>query len=117
MTFNVVVQLAKRVTDFETVDESQQRQDDMLHRLERALSDPGRLAGLADCDRKHCGRMKCSEVCQFGTRQRRQREIPVSTACYGSTLAPFVKFALVVALRLCCVVALAPLVWVCMAFA
>jgi hypothetical protein len=71
-------QLAKLgITDFETVAAAAQRQQDMLRRLERVLSDPGRLAGLADCDKNHCGRVKCAEVCQFGTRRRRLKEIPL----------------------------------------
>ena len=48
----------------------------MLRRLERVLSDAGQLAGVADCDKNHCGRVKCAEVCQFGTRRRRLKEIP-----------------------------------------
>jgi hypothetical protein len=72
-------QLAKLgITDFETVAAAVQRQQDMLRRLERVLSDPGRLAGLADCDKNHCGRVKCAEVCQFGTRRRRRKEIPAA---------------------------------------
>jgi hypothetical protein len=70
-------QLAKLgITDFETVATTQRTQNDMLRRLEQVLSDPGRLAGLADCDKNYCGRVKCAEVCQFGTRRRRLKEIP-----------------------------------------
>ena len=63
------------VTDFETVAATERLQNDMLRRLERTLFNAGRLAGLADCDKNHCGRKKCSEVCQFGTRRRRLTEI------------------------------------------
>lgn len=63
------------VMDFETVAVAARRQQDILRRLERILSDRGRLAGLADCDKNHCGRLKCAEVCQFGTRRRRLTEI------------------------------------------
>ena len=69
--------LAKRgITDFETVAATERLQNDMLRRLERTLFDAGRLAALAGCDKNHCGRKKCSEVCQFGTRRRRLTEIP-----------------------------------------
>jgi hypothetical protein len=69
-----VHRLAKlRVMDFETVAATERRQQDMLRRLERTQFGAGRLAG---CDKKHCGRKKCSEVCQFGTRRRRLKEIP-----------------------------------------
>jgi hypothetical protein len=64
------------ITDFETVATTQRTQNDMQGRLERVLADPGRVAGLADCDKNYCGRVKCSEVCQFGTRRRRLKEIP-----------------------------------------
>jgi hypothetical protein len=63
------------VLDFETPSAARHLQKDMLRRLERVLSDPGRLAGLADCDKNYCGRVKCAEVCQFGTRRRRLKEI------------------------------------------
>ena len=70
-------QLAKLgIVDFETAAATERLQNDMLRRLERVLFDPGRLAGLADCDKSYCGRVKCSEVCQFGTRRRRLTEIP-----------------------------------------
>src|SRR5665811_857261 len=60
-----------------------------LRRLERVLSDPGRLAGLADCDKNHCGRLKCSEVCQFGTRRRRLKEIPAAHRLLHKSAGPF----------------------------
>jgi hypothetical protein len=82
--------LAKRgITDFETVAATERLQDDMLERLERGLSDPGRLAGLADCDKNHCGRKKCSEVCQFGTRRRRLTEIPAVHRLLRKSAGPF----------------------------
>ena len=66
------------ITDFETAAAAARRQRDMLRRLEQGMADPGRLAGLADCDRSHCGRLKCAEVCQFGARRRRLKEIPAA---------------------------------------
>ena len=64
------------VSDFETVAATERLKNDMLRRLERVLFDPGRLAGLAACDQRYCGRKKCAEVCPFGTRRRRLTEIP-----------------------------------------
>src|SRR5450759_2512600 len=82
-------QLAKLgITDFETVATTQRTQNDMLGRLERVLSDPGRLAGLADCDKNYCGRVKCSEVCQFGTRRRRLKEIPATHRLLHKSAGP-----------------------------
>jgi len=82
-------QLAKLgITDFETVATTQRTQNDMLRRLERVLSDPGRLAGLADCDKNYCGRLKCSEVCQFGTRRRRLKEIPAAHRLLHKSAGP-----------------------------
>jgi len=67
------------IVDFETVAAAARRQQDMLRRLERVLSDPGRLGGLADCDKNYCGRVKCSEVCQFGAGRR---------TAHGNTRSP-----------------------------
>jgi hypothetical protein len=83
-------QLAKLgITDFETVATTQRTQNDMLRRLEQVLSDPGRLAGLADCDKNYCGRVKCAEVCQFGTRRRRLKEIPAVHRLLHKSAGPF----------------------------
>jgi len=64
------------VSDFETGAATEQLQNEMLRRLERVLFDAGRLAGLESCNQGYCGRKKCAEVCQFGTRRRRLKEIP-----------------------------------------
>jgi hypothetical protein len=77
------------VSDFETVAATERLQNDMLGRLERRLSDPGRLAGLADCDKNHCGRVKCSEVCRFGTRRRRLTVIPAVHRLLRKSAGPF----------------------------
>ena len=83
-------QLAKLgITDFETVAAAARRQQNMLRRLERVLSDPGRLAGLADCDKNYCGRVKCAEVCQFGTRRRRLTELPLVYRLLHKSAGPF----------------------------
>jgi hypothetical protein len=89
-TKNRARQLAKLgIVDFETVATTERRQQDMLRRLERVLSDPGRLAGLADCDKNYCGRVKCAELCQFGTRRRRRKEIPAVHRLLNKSAGPF----------------------------
>jgi hypothetical protein len=50
------------IADFATMAATGRLQRDMLRRLERGLINPGRLAGLADCDKNYCGRKKCAEV-------------------------------------------------------
>ncbi len=77
------------IMDFETGAATERLQNDMLRRLERTLFDAGRLAGLADCDKNHCGRLKCSEVCQFGTRRRRLTEIPAVHRLLRKSAGPF----------------------------
>jgi hypothetical protein len=64
------------IIDFETGAATERLQNDMLRRLERVLFDAGRLAGLKHCKENDCSRLKCSEVCQVGTRRRRLKEIP-----------------------------------------
>lgn len=76
------------IKDFETVAATERLQNDMLRQLERVLADPGRLAGLADCDKSQCGRLKCAEVCQFGTRRRRRKEIPAVYRLLRKTAGP-----------------------------
>ncbi len=77
------------VTDFETVTATEQLQNDMLQRLEQVLFDAGQLAGLADCKKNYCGRLKCSEVCQFGSRHRRLTEIPAVHRLLRRSAGPF----------------------------
>jgi hypothetical protein len=76
------------IVDFETVAAAARRQQDMLRRLERTQFGAGRLAGLAGCDKNHCGRKKCSEVCQFGTRRRRLTEIPAAHRLFRKSAGP-----------------------------
>src|ERR1035437_509872 len=83
-------QLAKLgITDFETVAAAARRQQNMLRRLERGLSDPGRTAGLEHCNERQCARRKCSEVCQVGTRRRRRKEIPLVYRLLHKSAGPF----------------------------
>jgi hypothetical protein len=83
-------QLAKLgIVDLETVATTQRTQNDMLGRLKRVLLDAGRLTGLADCNKNRCGRKKCAEVCQFGTRRRRLTEIPLVYRLLHKSAGPF----------------------------
>jgi hypothetical protein len=77
------------IVDFETVAATARLQSDMLQRLEQVLFDAGQLAGLADCDKNYCSRLKCSEVCQFGTRRRRLNEIPAVHRLLRKSGGPF----------------------------
>jgi len=65
------------ITDFETVNDVERQQDDMLRRLAESSSDPGRYAGVPDCRPNFCGRRKCAEACWFGARRRRLEQIPL----------------------------------------
>jgi hypothetical protein len=64
------------ITDFETIEDVERMQRDMLHRLRRSSVDPDRYAGLGDCRADHCGRVNCLEACWFGTRRQQLLEIP-----------------------------------------
>ena len=77
------------ISDFETVAATERLQNDMLGRLERVLFDAGRLDGLKHCKENDCSRLKCSEVCQFGTRRRRLTEIPAVHRLLRKSAGPF----------------------------
>jgi hypothetical protein len=64
------------IKDFETTEEVQKLQTDLLRRLERSSLDPGEYASLADCGPNYCAHKKCREVCWFGSRRRRLEQIP-----------------------------------------
>jgi hypothetical protein len=76
------------VSNFETVDDTQQRQADMLRRLEQAGIDAGHYVGFDDCGPNHCGRLKCAEACWFGTRARRMREITAVHQLFAKSTGP-----------------------------
>jgi hypothetical protein len=63
------------ISNFESIDKTQQRQTDRIARLEQAHIDSGYTAGFEDCGPYNCGKVKCSEGCAFGTRKRRLEEI------------------------------------------
>jgi hypothetical protein len=59
------------VSNFESIDKTQQRQTDLIERLEQAHIDSGYTAGFEDCSPLNRGKVKCSEGCAFGMRRRR----------------------------------------------
>jgi hypothetical protein len=63
------------VVNIESVEETAQRQTDMLRRLKQARVDPGYYVGLEDCGPDDCGRVNCAEACWFGARRRWLTEI------------------------------------------
>ena len=79
MAVNEEVQLRRiaelGIADFETAEDVERLQADMLARLERSSVDPDRYAGLDDCRSNFCGRVNCLEACWFGARRRRLNEI------------------------------------------
>jgi hypothetical protein len=71
-------QIAKLgIEDFETLEEVERMQKDMLRRLHKSSIDPDHYAGLANCRLDYCGRVNCLEACWFGTCRRRLNEIPL----------------------------------------
>jgi hypothetical protein len=76
------------ISNFETVSRTRKRQADMLRRVERAGVDPGDYAGLDDCGPNDCGRIKCAEVCWFGSRRRRLEEIPATVELFKNAKPP-----------------------------
>jgi hypothetical protein len=75
-------------SNFETTEQAQSQQDDLLRRLDRAGIDPGHYVGLDDCGQNGCGRMKCAEACWFGTRTRRMTEIPAVHKLFARAAGP-----------------------------
>ena len=59
------------IKHFETVEDVERMQKDMLRRLERSSVDPDHYAGLANCRLDYCGRVNCLEACCFGMCRRR----------------------------------------------
>jgi hypothetical protein len=64
------------VTDFETAEDVERMQKDMLRRLAGSSADPDHYAGLANCRLDYCGRVNCLEACCFGSCRRRLAAIP-----------------------------------------
>ena len=73
---------------FETAEQAQSLQDDLLRRLDRAGIDLGHYVGLDDCGPNYCGRMRCAEACWFGTRTRRMTEIPAVHKLFTRAAGP-----------------------------
>ena len=75
-------------SNFETVEQAQGLQDDLLRRFDRAGIDPGHYVGLDDCASNYCGRIRCAEACWFGTRTRRMSEIPAVYRLFAKAAGP-----------------------------
>ena len=75
-------------SNFETAEQAQSLQHDLLHRLDRAGIDPGHYVGLDDCGSNYCGRIRCAEACWFGTRTRRMSEIPAVHRLFAKAAGP-----------------------------
>jgi hypothetical protein len=65
------------IKNFETIEDVERMQKDLLRRLKQSSVDPDRYAGLANCRIDYCGRVNCLEACWFGTCRRRLNEIPI----------------------------------------
>ena len=64
------------ITDFETAEDVEYLQADMLDCLAASWLNPHRYVGLAECRADYCGRVNCLEACWFGARRRRLQLIP-----------------------------------------
>jgi hypothetical protein len=63
------------VSDFETSAKCNQRQLEMMRRLENQGYDPKLWSELSDCESDYCAKARCTEGCHYGTRRRRLEQI------------------------------------------
>jgi hypothetical protein len=77
------------IDDFETIQDVQRRQRNLLHRLERSSIDPDRYAGLANCRFDYCGRVNCLEVCAVGAFRRRIADVSAALQLLKHAGKPF----------------------------
>jgi hypothetical protein len=83
-------QIAKRgIEDFETLEDVERIQRDMLRRLHKSPIDHDRYAGLADCRLDYCGRVNCLEACPLGAFRRRLSDIPAALRLLENAREPF----------------------------
>ncbi len=82
------------VSDFESIDDVNRAQQDMLRRLSDTSIKPRRYAGFADCEPDRCGRDTCKEACAFGTRRRRLDEIRSALRLLKATDGPICEVRL-----------------------
>jgi hypothetical protein len=83
-------QLAKLgIKDFETIEDVERMQGNLLRRLERSSIDPDRYAGLDSCGADYCGRVNCLEACPFGAFKRRLTDIRAALRLMNSARGPF----------------------------
>jgi hypothetical protein len=83
-------QIAKLgIEDFETLEDVERMQSDMLRRLHKSPIDPDHYAGLADCRLDYCGRVNCLEACPLGAFRRRLSDIPAALRLLENAREPF----------------------------
>src|SRR5437868_7077410 len=83
-------QIAKLgIEDFETLEDVERMQSDMLRRLHKSPIDPDHYAGVADCRLDYCGRVNCLEACPLGAFLRRLSDIPAALRLLENAREPF----------------------------
>lgn len=83
------------IPHFETIQEVEHVQADMLRLLERSALDPGYYAGLVDCRHNFCEKLSCTEACGFGSWRRRLLEIQAAYRLLHSCEGPFYEVRVV----------------------
>jgi hypothetical protein len=76
---------------FETVDDAQRRQNDLLQVLAATSVEHRRYAALTNCGPDHCGCARCAEACWFGTRRRRLFELPAAYRVIKESKGPIYR--------------------------
>ena len=77
------------IKDFETVEDVERMQKDLLRRLKQSSVDPDRYAGLANCRLDYCGRVNCLEACPVGAFRRRLSDVPAALRLLENAREPF----------------------------
>jgi hypothetical protein len=76
------------IGEFESADEVQRRQDDLLERLKPNMWFRNKSKALARCTTGRCGGAECVEVCAFADWRRRLLEIPAAYRLIKKTDGP-----------------------------
>ena len=76
------------IRDFDSADEVQRRQDDLLQRLKPNMWFRNKSKTLARCTKDHCAGAECVEVCAFADWRRRLQEIPAAYRLIKKTDGP-----------------------------
>jgi hypothetical protein len=83
------------IGDFESTDEVQRRQDDLLERLKPNMWFRNKSKTLVRCTTGHCAGAKCVEVCAFADWRRRLQEIPAAYRLIKKTDGPIYEVRVV----------------------